>query len=233
MEIIPIASGSAGNCYLISDGQTSLMLDAGVQMRKVQEMIGFCVGKTSAVLLTHEHQDHAKAVRVLLQRGIDVYTSKGTADALGLTGHRVHRVPKLERFTVGTMTVLPFDVQHDCAEPFGFLISSTKTKERLLYFTDTYYIKYKFNGLTHIMGECNHSLDLVKQSVEEGMIPAGLAPRLVKSHMSLEHFCELLKANDLSMVRSIYLLHLSNNNADAGYFLETVKKLTGRECYVL
>ena len=57
-------------------------------------------------------------------------------------------------------------------------------------------------------------------------------PRLIKSHMSLEHFLDLLKANDLHEVKQIYLLHLSNNNSDAERFREAVQKLTGTEVYV-
>ena len=128
--------------------------------------------------------------------------------------------------------MLPFDVQHDAPEPLGFLFTSVETGEKLLYFTDTYYIKYKFQGLTHIMAECNYDAETLQRSVDAGYIPIELVPRLVKSHMSLEHFLDLLKANDLSKVRQIYLLHLSNNNSDEKRFKEEVQKLTGAEVYV-
>ena len=233
MEIHAIASGSSGNCFLISDGKTKLLLDAGIPMRTIQEKAGFILSDVEGALITHEHQDHAKSALYLIRRGIDLYTSAGTAKALDLLYHyRVKLVRKLQRYFIGTWEVLPFDVQHDCADPLGFLLTSTHTGEKLLYFTDTYYIKYKFKGLTHIIGECNHDTDLVLQSMEAGAIPADLAPRLVKSHMSLKRFCEFLQANDLSKVKEIHLIHLSNNNADAPRFLETVQKLTGKECYV-
>ena len=138
----------------------------------------------------------------------------------------------LQEVMIGTFAVLPFDVQHDAPEPLGFLLTSRRTGEKLLYFTDTYYLKYRFTGLTHIMGECNYSMDIVEQSVRNGYIPPALVPRLVKSHMSLEHFLDLLKANDLHEVKQIYLLHLSNNNSDAERFREAVQKLTGTEVYV-
>ena len=82
------------------------------------------------------------------------------------------------------------------------------------------------------MGECNYSTEAVQYSVQNGYIPAALVPRLIKSHMSLEHFIDLLKANDLSNVKQIYLLHLSNNNSNAEQFKEEVQKLTGTEVYV-
>ncbi len=232
MEIKILASGSSGNAYRISDGKTSLLLDAGIPLKAIQVGCGFKVTQIKGCFVTHSHQDHSKAAKDLIRLGIDIYTSQGTIDACGLTGHRVHRVKELEEITVGTFKVLPFDVQHDAPEPLGFLFTSTETEEKLLYFTDTYYIKYRFQGLTHIMAECNYDKETLQKSIDAGYIPIELVPRLVKSHMSLEHFLDLLKANDLRKVKQIYLLHLSNNNSDEKRFKEEVQKLTGAEVYV-
>ena len=182
--------------------------------------------------MTHNHQDHSKAAKDLARLGVDIYTSLGTIEACNLTGHRIHAVTELQELTVGTFKVLPFDVQHDAPQPLGFLFTSTETGEKLLYFTDTYYIKYRFQGLTHIMAECNYDKETLQRSVDAGYIPIELVPRLMKSHMSLEHFLDLLKANDLHSVKQIYLLHLSNNNSDEKRFKVEVQKQTGAEVYV-
>lgn len=232
MRITIIASGSSGNAYRVSDGNTALLLDAGVPLGRIQQALNFRVRDLSGCLITHSHGDHSKAAGDLAKAGINIYTSKGTIDACKLTGHRIKQVSALQETSIGTFTVLPFDIQHDAPEPLGFLLTSTATGEKLLYFTDTYYLKYRFDGLTHIMGECNYSMDIVEQSVRNGYIPVELVPRLVKSHMSLEHFLDLLKANDLRKVRQIYLLHLSNNNSDAERFKAAVQRLTGTEVYV-
>lgn len=232
MEIKILASGSTGNAYRISDGKTSLLLDAGIPLKSIQVGCGFKVSHIQGCFVTHNHQDHSKATRDLSRLGIDIYTSQGTIDACGLTGHRVHAIKELQEITIGTFKVLPFDVQHDAPEPLGFLFTSIETEEKLLYFTDTYYIKYRFQGLTHIMAECNYDKETLQRSVDAGYIPIELVPRLMKSHMSLEHFLDLLKANDLREVRQIYLLHLSNNNSDEKRFKEEVQKLTGAEVYV-
>lgn len=232
MEIKVLASGSSGNAYRISDGKTSLLLDAGIPLKGIQVGCGFKVTQIQGCFVTHNHQDHSKAARDLIKLGIDIYTSQGTIDACGLTGHRVHPLKELQEITVGTFKVLPFDVQHDAPEPLGFIFTSIETGEKLLYFTDTYYIKYRFQGLTHIMAECNYDKETLQKSVDAGYIPIELVPRLMKSHMSLEHFLDLLKANDLRDVRQIYLLHLSNNNSDEKRFKEEVQKLTGAEVYV-
>ena len=232
MDITVIASGSSGNAYRISDGDTALLLDAGIPLQRIKQALNFRVRDLAGCLITHAHGDHAKAAGDLAKAGVDIYTSQGTIDACRLTGHRMKPVKALQEMMIGTFAVLPFDVQHDAPEPLGFLLTSRRTGEKLLYFTDTYYLKYRFTGLTHIMGECNYSMDIVEQSVRNGYIPPELVPRLVKSHMSLEHFLDLLKANDLHEVKQIYLLHLSNNNSDAERFREAVQKLTGTEVYV-
>lgn len=232
MDITVIASGSSGNAYRISDGDTALLLDAGIPLQRIKQALNFRVRDLAGCLITHAHGDHAKAAGDLAKAGVDVYTSQGTIDACRLTGHRMKPVKALQEVMIRTFAVLPFDVQHDAPEPLGFLLTSRRTGEKLLYFTDTYYLKYRFTGLTHIMGECNYSMDIVEQSVRNGYIPPELVPRLIKSHMSLEHFLDILKANDLHEVKQIYLLHLSNNNSDAERFREAVQKLTGTEVYV-
>lgn len=232
MNIQVLASGSSGNAYRVSDGQTSLLLDAGVPVRTLQVGCGFGLSRLAGCLITHAHQDHCKAARDLARLGVDLYTSQGTIDACGLQGHRVHPVRSRETFTVGTFQVLPFEVEHDAPEPLGFLLASTATGEKLLYFTDTYYVRYRFQGLTHILAECNYDQASIRHSVEEGYIPLDLVPRLVKSHMSLEHLLDFLRANDLSRVRQIYLLHLSANNSNAARMKEAVQRLTGTEVYV-
>lgn len=232
MDITVIASGSSGNAYRISDGDTALLLDAGIPLQRIKQALNFRVRDIAGCLITHAHGDHANAAGDLAKAGVDVYTNQGTIDACRLTGHRIKPVKALQEVMIGTFAVLPFDVQHDAPEPLGFLLTSRRTGEKLLYFTDTYYLKYRFTGLTHIMGECNYSMDIVEQSVRNGYIPPELVPRLIKSHMSLEHFLDLLKANDLHEVKQIYLLHLSNNNSDAERFREAVQKLTGTEVYV-
>ena len=232
MEILVIASGSSGNAYHISDGSTSLLLDAGIPFGAIQRGVGFRVRQISACLITHAHSDHVRGARELAKHGIDIYISSGAAEASGLFGHRIHRVSPLETFTVGTLEILPFDVQHDTPDPLGFFINSKLTGERLLHFTDTYYLKYTFPGITHIMSECNHSKEGIHDSIAAGRITPELAARLVKSHMSIDRLEEMLKANDLSKLRQIYLLHLSENNSRPEEFKQRIAALTGTEVYL-
>jgi phosphoribosyl 1,2-cyclic phosphodiesterase len=232
MDILPIASGSSGNAYRITDGETALLLDAGIPIKAIQVALKFRLQAMAGCFISHCHGDHSKAAKDLIRLGVDIYTGRGTVEACGLQGHRVHITTPLEQVQVGTFDVLPFDVQHDAPDSQGFLFTSRATGEKLLYFTDTYYLKYRFTGLTHIMAECNYSKEALQRSVAAGDVPIDRVPRLMRSHMSLEHLKDMLNANDLTRLQQIYLLHLSNDNSDEGAMKKEIERLTGVEVYV-
>ena len=231
MKIKVLASSSEGNCAWISDGKTSLLLDAGLPLGEIQKGCNFGLSALGGCLITHEHNDHAKAGLKLMERSIDVYTSQGTADAHGWSGHRLHIVRSLQGFTIGTLDVLAFGVEHDAVEPLGFVIYSRATRDKLLYLTDTFYTKYRFNGLTHIMCECNYDMDILLHNVKIGEVEAVAANRITKSHMSIDTLLDMLAANDRSRLRQIYLLHISSRNGNPEEFKKRVQKLTGVEVY--
>ena len=225
------ASGSKGNCYRITDGRTPLLMECGIKYKDIQKGCGFRLTEIKACLISHEHKDHSKAVQDMMKAGIDCYISAGTAEALGLSGHRLHIIKARQQFRIGTWAVLPFDNQHDAQEPLGFLLAN-QAGDKLLYATDTYYIRYKFHGLTHIMVECNYAADILKRNVEAGAVPKELKGRILKSHFSLENVKKFLLANDLSKVEAIFLLHLSDGNSDAERFKREVMELTGKPTYI-
>lgn len=231
MKIRVIASGSAGNCYWISDGRTSLLLDAGIPLPEIQRGCEFGISDIEGCLITHSHGDHVCAAANLARYGVDIFASSGTIEECDLRGHRIHPVSALEPFTVGSFRILPFDVEHDAPEPLGFLLASA-SGEKLLYFTDTYYLKYRFSGVTHMLAECNYDTQTLRRSVEEGRIAYEQAARLYRSHMSLDHLLELLQVNDLGRLRQIYLIHMSQNNADAARMKRAVQRATGAEVYI-
>ena len=231
IAITPLASGSSGNCYRVSDGRTPLLLECGIPYKEIQKNLKFRVSEIAGCLVTHEHQDHCKAVRDLMKAGIDCYMSHGTAEALKVSGHRLHIIKARQQFRIGTWTILPFETQHDAQEPLGFLLAN-QDGEKLLYATDTYFIRYRFRGLTHIAVECNYSLDILRTNVANGSVEPVLKSRILKSHFSLENVKKFLLANDLSKVEAIFLLHLSDNNSDCERFKREVMELTGKPTYI-
>lgn len=227
MDIKCLASSSSGNCYLISDGSSTLMLESGIRLQKVQNVIPDLT-KINACLISHEHGDHSAYVKDILKYTM-VCASQGTLNALN-DKHQVsdemkvfqHVLKHNTRTKIGSFIVVPFDVQHDAAEPLGFLIHSNTTNENLLFATDTYYIKNRFKDLHYIMVECNYSYDLIPEELSK---PEYL--RLLQSHFELSNVKEFLKANDLTKCKRIYLLHLSSRHANAKLFKQEIEELTG------
>ena len=166
-----------------------------------------------------------------MRAGIDCYMSRGTAEALGISGHRLHIIKAKQQFRIGTWTILPFETQHDATEPLAFLLAN-QDGDKMLYATDTYFIRYRFRGLTHIAVECNYSLDILRSNVEAGTVDKALKNRILKSHFSLENVKKFLLANDLSKVEAIFLLHLSDGNSDAERFKREIQALTGKPVYI-
>lgn len=231
IQFRPLASGSSGNAYHVSDGHTELLIECGINFRDIQKALNFKTSNLAGCLITHEHKDHTKGLKDVLRAGIDVYASQGTIDQEGIKHHRLKPIQAKKQFEIGTWKVLPFDVEHDVAEPLGFLLMNQEG-EKLLFATDTYYVRYKFKGLTHIAVECNYSLDILEENIAAGIVPEIMKKRLLRSHFSLENVKEFLKANDLSKVQEIHLLHLSNNNSDERRFKSEIQKLTGKPVYL-
>jgi phosphoribosyl 1,2-cyclic phosphodiesterase len=231
ISIQALASSSKGNCYKITDGETPLLLECGIRYRDIQKALNFQMSDIAGCLISHEHGDHTKSLKDILKAGISVYGSEGTFEALGIQHHRIKPVQAKKQFRIGTWLVLPFDTEHDAAESMGYLLANQKG-EKLLFITDSFYCKYRFSGITHLMLECNYSTDILNENIANGSVPAVMKKRLMKSHFSLENVKEFLKANDLSNVQEIWLLHLSNNNSDEEKFKREIMELTGKVVYI-
>jgi len=229
IKIESFASGSSGNLYKIDDGETSLLIEVGLPINEIKEKLEFRLSEITGCLISHEHGDHAKSVKDVISSGIDCYMSPGTAKALEVENHyRIHQTKAKELVVIGSMVVKPFNVQHDANEPLGFLIVSRKTGEKLVYITDSFYSKFIFNQPDYLMVECNYSEDILQRNVESGKVHPALAARLQKSHFSLKNVKDFLKANDLSKVREIWLLHLSDRNSNAKQFKREIQQFTGK-----
>jgi len=231
IEIKVLASSSAGNAYIVSDGQNTLLIECGIKFKDIQRGLRFRASGLAGCLLSHEHNDHARAVKDVMRAGVDVYASEGTFETLGVKGHRAKVIKALKQFHIGSWIVLPFDTIHDASEPLGFLLAS-KVGGKVLYMTDSAYCKYRFKGLTHIMVEANYSEEIIRQNAKNGIIQQTLKNRIIRNHMSIERLLDMLRANDLSQVREIWLLHLSDNNSDAERFKREIQELTGKEVYI-
>lgn len=227
MNIQVLGSGSSGNAYIVSDGETRILIECGLPWAKMSKASGFTLSGVDLCLISHEHGDHAKAVRDVMKNGITVGCSPGTAGALGIEND-VH----CTQLTHGvwqkflTWNVLPLHVEHDAAEPLAFILQSV-TGETLLYATDTPYLEYNVSGLTHMMVEANYDYDLM--DLGDG----SLNGRIIRSHMSIDSLVKWIRTgSSRDTVREIWLLHLSDDRSDADDFKTRVQAETGAAVYV-
>lgn len=232
MELRAISSSSSGNCYLLRSETTGevLAIEAGVKFDKVKQAVGFDLSPIVGCIVSHEHGDHAKAVFDFMSCFIPCYMSEGTADALPCLPqqHIELRILKpMQRVRIGSFEVMPFPVQHDAREPFGYLIRHEECGT-VVFATDTYYLKYKFQGVSNWLIECNYRADILQKNFEKGLIDPKRRDRTLKSHMSYETCLQTLMANDLSRTNNIVLIHLSSDNSNEREFVSGLREATGK-----
>lgn len=228
MKLKIIGSSSKGNAYLLENKNEALLIECGVRFEQIKYAIGFNLRKIKGCLVTHEHADHCSAVNDVLKAGIEVHATEGTLKAMGIFEHyRAIEIVELMPTHLGGFRVIGFKVIHDTAQPVGFLINHEETGN-ILFLTDTVYSPYTFKGLNNIIVEANYCEQVLEKRFTDGRIEKFLRDRVIESHLSIQNCLTLLKANDLSQVNNIVLIHLSDNHSDAERFKSEVSVLTGK-----
>ena len=230
MKLQVIGTGSKGNCYLLESENETLIIECGVGLKGIKQSLKYNLSKVAGCLVTHEHKDHSKSIKEVLDAGIPVYATKGTHLASGTIKH--HRAEILETdnksLFIGSFKIMAFDVKHDASDPCGFLIEHGECG-KVLFITDTFYCPYTFSGLNNIIIEANYSRKILGEKLYAMEF---LKNRILKSHMSLETCISFLNANDLSAVNNIVLIHLSDNNSNEQEFKTQTQNATGKNVLV-
>ena len=227
MELTVLNSGSDANGYIKQNESEAIVLECGCSLARCEEALGYNVSKVAGVLLSHEHGDHARFAAKYVQR-MPLFATQGTLDALRLEkGCNANVLPIKQTMSIGNFKVMAFSTQHDATQPCGFLVKHPDFG-LLLFATDTYYLRYTFAGLNYIMIECNYDKHILDENTRNGIVPMAVRERVLRSHLSVSDCIKTLKANDLSQVRAIMLLHLSGNNSNKENFVERVKRNTGK-----
>ena len=207
LRILSTGSSSAGNNYILDCEGQQLLIEAGIGLKVVRRALDYDMTKIIGCICTHEHGDHFAYAAEYAGYGIPVYATRGTLSVLSSDKvYGLHTVEYKQLYEIGGFRVKPFHTEHDAAEPCGFLIDCADGN-RVLFATDTYYLRYKFPDVS--VGE-----------------------RVRKSHMSINQCLEMLKANDLSKVKAILLIHLSGDNSRADSFKKRVEEATGKVVYI-
>ena len=103
--------------------------------------------------------------------------------------------------------------------------------EKLLFATDTYFLKYRFTGLNYLMIEANYRRETLEENIQAGRVPAAIRNRIIKSHFEIENVKAFLGACDLSQCREIHLIHISSTNGEPMAFVSEVQAMTGIPTY--
>lgn len=210
MRLTVVGSGSSGNSYILETDKEALVIDAGVRFMEVKKALRFQVRKIAGVIVTHKHGDHAAYAHEYKEAGIPVfqpYEMESLRQSIRYGGFRiqsweaVHNVP-----CVGYL------IDHD-------------DMGRLLYATDTEYVKYRFKGVTHFLIEANYAEEYVNRDEPKYL-------HVLTGHMSLPTTIGCIEANMSEQTKHITLCHLSAGNADPEAFKQAVKAVVSDTCIV-
>lgn len=227
-----IGSDSSGNGYILDNGSEQLLIECGMPFRMIEKELNFNISGIVGLCLSHEHFDHAKYAREYANHGIKICSTTATLDAVGIPKSQRKDLEPKAAYRFGGFLVVPFRTQHDAADPCGFLIDCPDGN-RIVFATDTYYIKYVFPKVNYWMIECNYSKQVLSDNVKEGIVHPVVAQRTTKSHMSIDQCISTLRANDLSDTKGIIPLHLSKDNSlKKDVITDIIQKATGKPVYI-
>lgn len=237
MRFTVLGSGSTGNAVLISSERTNVLVDAGLSAREILKrlaVVGVDPADLDAVLITHEHSDHAGGLRVLMSAiKCPVYISSETEDAYFSTRKGIQngdsesarrrkamsgRSAKIEssrEFRIGDIDFEPFSVPHDAVDNFGFIAKRNGVRVATLmdFGHITPLIKQKLNGCDAIVIESNHSRDMLRAcSMYSWDLKQRIASRT--GHLSNEDLADWLTSDFDGFARHIVLAHLSQRAND-------------------
>ena len=217
IKICSLGSGSKGNCVLVTDGRTNLLIDAGLHpvttVKKLREL-GLELTDVDGLLLTHEHDDHIRSVGAFADF-MPIFSHPDTLEQV-VKKYPVPLKHLMEteeaEFSIGTLDVKPFRVSHDAVHPYGYSVKDWETK--FTYLTDTGYVSKgmmaEVKGSNVVMLESNHDKELLLR----GRYPEYLKRRILSEKGHLNNEETALTAFDLIVngTEKIILAHVSENN---------------------
>jgi phosphoribosyl 1,2-cyclic phosphodiesterase len=217
IQLVPLGSGSKGNCTFVGTPHAGLLIDGGFSARETLARLhaaGIASSRIQALLITHEHSDHiggAGAIARKLQ--IPVYMTRGTQAAVDL-GKLPEVVPVVagEHFSIGEIHVEPIPLPHDAAEPVAYAMSWGG--RRWVVLTDFGYptrlVVDRIRGCDMLLLEANHDEELLLN----GPYPWGLKMRIRgrHGHLSNNQTVSILEEVVHPGLRGVALLHLSETN---------------------
>lgn len=216
LEVHVLASGSDGNCTVITTGDTTIMIDAGISGSRIARLMnkaGVEPQRLDAILLTHEHSDHVAGAGILSRKyKVPVCCNENTlvCSNIGPVDSTII-FRTMERFTIGDLTINPLPISHNAAEPNAFHV--TFEDREMLLATDLGRVNVEvFAALRDVdlaIIEANHDV----QMLINGPYPPKLKSeiRSDRGHLSNIDCARALWAT-FSEERKVFLAHISKNN---------------------
>lgn len=188
MRMVSIASGSSGNCIYIGSDKTHILVDAGISNKRIQQGlndIGLKGGDVDGILITHEHSDHIKGLGVLARKyQVPIYATRETLDEIRSKSslgdydrELLHPVCPDVDFVVGDLTVKPFSIDHDAANPVAYRVQCGERSVAVATDMGHYdqYIIDHLRDLDALLLESNHDVRML----ESGPYPYYLKRRIL------------------------------------------------------
>lgn len=233
MKFCSLYSGSSGNCLYVEEGDTKIIIDAGVSGKKIEsalKTINVSAEEINGLLVTHDHIDHTKSLGVLSRRyNIPIYANNGTwavaRPSLGkLSDENIRVFKTMNTLCIGDLNIDSFPVVHDAGEPVGFSIHNGYKKISIItdtgIITDDIFTSISNSDLLFI--ESNHDVEILKL----GRYPYYLKKRILgdHGHLSNDAAANTILQLVLKGLRKIVLAHLSeeNNFPELAYETTTV-----------
>lgn len=219
MRFASLGSGSQGNSLVVEAGGTRLLLDCGFGLAaSVARLarLGLVPGDISAIVVTHEHDDHIGGVaRLARHHHIPVWLTPGTLagfEALFAGVAQVRMIHNYEAFEVGDLRVRPFPVPHDAREPAQYVFDDGA--RRLGVLTDagcsTRHIEETLSGCDALVLECNHDAEMLRRSSYPQKLRERIASRF--GHLDNDAAADLLRRLDNGRLKHLVAAHLSQEN---------------------
>ncbi len=235
IRFISLASGSSGNCYYLSTETTAVLIDAGIGIRSIKKRFreqGLVFAKVKALLVTHDHADHIKSVSALGEDlRIPVYATRETYVGINknyctkrkLDERFVTYIEKGKPFTVGDVTVTPFEVPHDGTDDVGYFIELDG--KCFCVATDIGHITETASSYMRKAGYL-----VIESNYDAAMLAAGRYPQRLKDRIAgpRGHLCNVEAATfiaeqtEAGLLRYVWLCHLSQDNNNPELALKTV-----------
>ncbi len=236
-----LASGSRGNATVLSSSTTSILVDAGLSCRETlrrMKAVGEDPHKLKAIVISHEHADHVSGLPVLARKlEIPVYITEATYHSWRKQTKDPDGKPvKLDRrehfhagriFTIADITVMPFTISHDAADPCGFTFKADGIKIGLA--TDlgclTANVKQNLRSCDGLMIESNHDLEMLRNGPYPWMVKQRVMSRV--GHLSNAALADFFECDYDGQASFLVLAHLSEHNNHPELARETAFKALG------